>query len=148
MGSLNRATWTVHSIYAPDQPERIQMYHCNSILLHSGLNLAWHFWLSTRFSNCLKNKWEHFRVYSRTILQIFDSCKPRDNLWNCSKKIHLSKIFETDSFLGNKKMSLIQNVWRDHPTMQQDVLMHFLVIFPYWNQAEIWKKYSVVHLYI
>ena len=26
----------------------------NSILLHSGLNPAWHFWLSTRFSCCLK----------------------------------------------------------------------------------------------
>ena len=28
----------------------------NSILLHSGLNPAWHFWLSTRFSCCLKMK--------------------------------------------------------------------------------------------
>ena len=27
-----------------------------SILLHSGLNPAWHFWLSTRFSCCLKMK--------------------------------------------------------------------------------------------
>ena len=28
----------------------------NSILLHSGLNPAWYFWLSTRFSCCLKMK--------------------------------------------------------------------------------------------
>ena len=28
----------------------------NSILLHSSLNPAWHFWLSTRFSCCLKMK--------------------------------------------------------------------------------------------
>ena len=28
------------------------------------------------------------------------------------------------SFLGNKKLSLNQNVWRDHATMQQDVLLH------------------------
>ena len=28
----------------------------NSILLHSGLNPAWHFWLSTKFSCCLKMK--------------------------------------------------------------------------------------------
>ena len=34
-------------------------------------------------------------------------------------------MFKTDSFLGNKKLSLNQNVWRDHATMQQDVLLHF-----------------------
>ena len=37
-------------------------------------------------------------------------------------------------------MSLNQNVWRDHVTMQQDVLLHFWVIFLHWNQVEIWKK--------
>ena len=31
-------------------------------------------------------------------------------------------MFKTDSFLGNKKLRLNQNVWRDHATMQQDVL--------------------------
>ena len=31
-------------------------------------------------------------------------------------------MFKTDSFLGNKKLSSNQNVWRDHATMQQDVL--------------------------
>jgi hypothetical protein len=41
------------------------------------------------------------------------------------------KMFKTDSFLGNKKLSLNQNVWRDHATMQQDVLLHFWVIFLY-----------------
>ena len=38
-------------------------------------------------------------------------------------------MFKTDSFLGNKKLSLNQNVWRDHATMQQDVLLHFWVDF-------------------
>ena len=100
-----------------------------SILLHSGLNLAWHSWLSTRFSCCLKMKsiWEH-----------------RENIWNCSRKY--PKMFKTDSFLGNKKLSFNQNVWHDHAIMQQDVLLHFWVIFLYWNQTEIWKKYSVVQL--
>ena len=42
-------------------------------------------------------------------------------------------------FLGNKKSSSNQNVWCDHATMQQDVLLHFWVIFLYWNQTEIWK---------
>jgi len=27
-------------------------------------------------------------------------------------------MFKSDSFLGNKKLSLNQNVWRDHATMQ------------------------------
>ena len=49
-------------------------------------------------------------------------------------------MFKTDSFLGNKKSSSNQNVWRDHATMQQDVLLHFWVIFLYWNQTEIWKN--------
>ena len=38
-------------------------------------------------------------------------------------------MFKTDSFLDNKKLSFNQNVWRDHATMQQDVLLHFWVIF-------------------
>ena len=38
-------------------------------------------------------------------------------------------MFKTDSFLGNKKLNLNQNVWCDHATMQQDVLLHFWVIF-------------------
>ena len=86
-----------------------------SILLHSGLNPAW----------------IQFFRFSR-------GCKPRENIWNCSRKY--PKMFKTDSFLGNKKLSLNQNVWRDHATMQQDILLHFWVIFLYWNQAEIWKK--------
>ena len=76
----------------------------HSILLHSGLNPAWHFWLSTRFSCCLKMKsvetilgyiQEQFYRFSR-------GRKPRENLWNCSRKY--SKMFKTDSFLGNKKI--------------------------------------------
>ena len=115
-----------------------------SILLHSGLNPARHFWLSTRFSCCLKMKsvenilgyvWEQFYRFSR-------GCKPRENLWNCSRKY--TEMFKTDSFLDNKKLSFNQNVWRDHATMQQDVLLHFWMVFLYWNQSEILKKYSVV----
>ena len=118
----------------------------NSILLHSGLNPAWHFWLSTRFSCCLKMKSvENILGYIREQFYRFSrGCKPRENLWNCSRKY--TKMFKTDSFLGNKKLSLNQNVWRDHATMQQDVLLHFWVIFLHWNQAEIWKNYSVVQL--
>ena len=40
-------------------------------------------------------------------------------------------MFKTDSFLGNKKLSLNQNVWRDHATMQQDSLLHFWVTFQF-----------------
>ena len=110
----------------------VQLFNYNSTLLHSCLNPDWHFWLSTRFSCCLKMK------SAENILGYI-----RENLWNCSR--NYTKIFKTDSFLG-KKLSSNQNVWRDHVTMQQDVLLHFWVIFLYWNQAEIWKKYSVVQL--
>ena len=105
----------------------------NSILLHP----AWHFWLATRFSCCLRIKsvenilgyiQEQFYRFSR-------GCKPLENLWNCSRKY--TKMFKTDSFLGNKKLSLNQKVCCDHATMQQDVLLHFWVIFLHWNQAEM-----------
>ena len=49
-------------------------------------------------------------------------------------------MFKTDSFLGNKKLSLNQNVWRDHATMQQDILLHFWVIFHF----EIRLKYEKI----
>ena len=49
-------------------------------------------------------------------------------------------MFKTDSFLGNKKLSLNQNVWRDHATMQQDVLLHFWVIFLYLKSCRNIKK--------
>ena len=117
-----------------------------SILFHIGLKPAWHFWLSTRFSCCLKMKSvENILGYVREQFYRFSrGCKPRENLWNCSRKY--TEMFKTDSFLGNKKLSFNQNVWRDHATMQQDVLLHFWVIFVHWNQAEIWKNYSVVQL--
>ena len=85
-----------------------------SILLHSGLNPALHFWLSTRFSCCLMMKSvENILGYIREQFYRFSrGCKPRENLWNRSRKY--TKMFETDSFLGNKKLSLNQNVWRDH----------------------------------
>ena len=37
-------------------------------------------------------------------------------------------MFKTDSFLGIKKLGLNQNVWHDHATVQQDVLLHFWAI--------------------
>ena len=55
-------------------------------------------------------------------------------------------MFKTDSFLGNKKLSLNQNVWRDHATMQQDVLLHFWVKYFYIKIMLNMKKYSVVQL--
>ena len=95
----------------------------DSILLPSGLNLAWHFWLSTRFFLLSEDEisWEHFGVYSRTFLQNWN--------WNCTR--NMLKCSKTDSFLGNKKLSLNQNVWRDHASMQKNILLHFWVIFLY-----------------
>ena len=48
----------------------------------------------------------------------------REQFYNCSRKY--TKIFKTDSFLGNKKLSTNQNA-----TMQRNVLLHFWVMFLY-----------------
>ena len=81
---------------------------CNSILLHSGLNPAWNFWLSTRFSCCLKMKsvenilgyiWEQFYRFLR-------GCKPREYLWNCS--IKYPQIFKTYFIFRQQKIELNQ----------------------------------------
>ena len=80
------------------------LMHYNSILLHSGLNPAWYFWFSTRFSCCLKMKlvenilgyiWEQIYRFSR-------GCKPWDNLWNCSRKY--PKIFKTYFIFRQQKI--------------------------------------------
>ena len=63
----------------------------NSTLLHSGLNPAWYFWLSTKFSCCPK-----MISVEKKIKGIFEN--------NCSRKY--TEMFKTDSFLGNKKLSL------------------------------------------
>ena len=57
-------------------------------------------------------------------------------------------MFKTDLFLGNKKLSLNQNIWGDHTTMQKDILLHFWVVFfiqevpafhDFWLQRKIMK---------
>ena len=82
-------------------------------------------WIQPNISGCQQDflvvwRWNQLR----TLHGIFEK-----NLWNCSRKY--TKMFKTDSFLDNKKLSFNQNVWRDHATMQQDVLLHFWVIFLY-----------------
>ena len=76
----------------------------NSILLRSGLYPAWLFWLSTRFSCCLKMKSvENIFGYIREQFYRFSrGCKPRENLWNCSRKY--SKMFETYFIFRQQKI--------------------------------------------
>ena len=82
----------------------ITKFSDNVILLHSGLYPAWHFWLSTRFYGCLKMKSvENILGYIRE--QFYRSsrgCKPRENLWNCSRKY--LKIFETYFIFRQQKI--------------------------------------------
>ena len=101
--------------------------------MHSGLNPAWHFWLSTRFSCCLKMKLvENILGYIRDQFYRFSrGCKPQENLWNCSRKY--TKMFKTDLFLGNKKLILNQNVW-------------FCCIFGWYSYIEIGLKYDKIIL--
>ena len=55
-----------------------------------------HFWLSTRFSYCLKMKpVQNVLGYIQDQFYRFSR-----GLWNCSRKY--TKMFKTDSFLGNK----------------------------------------------
>ena len=54
-------------------------------------------------------------------------------------------MFKTDSFLGNNKLSLNQNVWRDTAIMQQDGFFSlstptFLLSTPVENSEAAWKK--------
>ena len=49
-------------------------------------------------------------------------------------------MFKTDSFSGNKKSSLNQNVWHDHATMQHRFTGYFVAFLgniSMLNQAEI-----------
>ena len=79
-------------------------FKVNSVLLHSGLNPAWHFWLSTRFSCCLKMKSvENILGYIREQFYRFSrGCKPQENLWNCSRKY--PKMFKTDFIFRQRKI--------------------------------------------
>ena len=73
--------------------------------LHSGLNTAWHFWFSTRFSCCLKIKSVEniLRYFPGQFLQIIKYvAKPRENIWNCS--IKHPKIFKTDFIFKQQKI--------------------------------------------
>ena len=67
-----------------------------NILGQFRLNPAWHFWLSTRFSCCLKMKSvENILGYIREQFYRFSrGCKPRENHWNCSRKY--PKMLKTD----------------------------------------------------
>ena len=79
--------------------------------MHSGLNPAWHFWLSTRFSCCLKMKSvENILGYIREQFYRFSrGCKPRENLWNCSRKY--PKIFETNFIFRQQKIEFKCQAW-------------------------------------
>ena len=121
-------------------------WQSNSILLHSGLNPAWHFWLSTRFSCCLKMKSvENILGYIREQFCRFSrGCKPRENLWNCSRKY--TKMFKTDSFLGNTKIEYKPEclAWSSHYATRCFVAFFggISTLNSGWNM----KKYSVVQL--
>ena len=60
-------------------------------------------------------------------------------------------MIKTDSFYGNKKLSLNQNFWHDHATMQQDVLLYVLrIVYPHLQlddkmMATKWRAYEAAH---
>ena len=104
-----------------------------SIFLHGGLNPAWNFWLSSRFSCCLKMKSvENLLGYIRGQFYRFLRLKiVQENTPKCS---------ELNSFLGNKK-------WVETRIQAWCFRMFcgiFGWFFSHWNEAMIWKKYSVM----
>ena len=68
------------------------LLHCgDSILLHSGLNAASHFWFQIRYSCCLKMKSvENISGYIREQFYRFSrGCMPREKTLKCSKVIYI-----------------------------------------------------------
>ena len=100
----------------------------NSILLHSGLDADWQFWLSARFS--LDYKWNQLRMFS-TI------CK--NNFWNFWDVKTSRKMFKivNDSkssqlfFIFRQLKNKLKNrfVCWNQSTMQHDALLHFGWLF-------------------
>ena len=71
-------------------------------------------------------------------------CKPWENIWNCSRKY--PKMLKTDSFLGNKKNEFKPECLAWSCYYATSYFVAFLGDISMLNQAEVWKKYSVVHL--
>ena len=84
-------------------------------------------WIQPDISGCQQgflvvSRWNQLRTFQGIFENNFIV---QENTLKFSKLIHF--------YLGNKKLSLNQNVLCDHATMQQDVLLHFWLIFLYWN---------------
>ena len=112
----------------------LKFFQYNGILLHSGLNPAWHFWLSTRFSCCLKMKSvENISGYIREQFYRFSrGCKPRENLWNCSRKY--PKIFENVFIFRQQKIEF-------KPMLGMLMLSYNRIFCCIWS-----RNYSIVQL--
>ena len=82
----------------------------------------------------------------------------RNQLTDFLEALSLKKIFEIVqenilkyskqiSFLDNTKLSLNHGVRLDHAILcNRMICCIFSVIFLHWNEAKIWKNYSVVQL--
>ena len=106
------------------------------ILSQSGQNPGMTFLVANKIFLLSEDEisWEYFMI-------ILWTCKPWENIWNCSRKY--SKMFKTDFiFRQQKKSSLNQNIRCDHVTMKQDVLLHFRTIsfIKKWSHKNMKKK--------
>ena len=80
----------------------------NSILLHSGLNPAWHFWLSTRFSCCLKMKSVE-NILGRQTIEKIPKKRPKPSWQLCNFSV---KILTENQHFG----SFARSFWSPNPT--------------------------------
>ena len=120
--------------------------NCNSILLHGGLNPAWHFWLSTRVSFCLKMKSvENILCYIQGQFYRFSRVfKPWENLWNCSRKYPI--MFKTDFIFREQKIEF--KPMSDVVCYATGCFVTFSRDLLYWNRAKTLRNCSVVQLYL
>ena len=108
-----------------------------SILLHSGLNPAQHFWLSTRFSCCLKMKSvENILGYIREQFYRFSrGCKPRENIWPLSLKLkqwgHANVYYQQQcSSVCNNAHITTKTFW--YPFGKKSVSWHVCDVLHWW----------------
>ena len=82
----------------------ILFLHCHQVRALVFCCIAAWIWLSSRFSCCLKmTSVENILGYTREQFYRFSrGCKPRENLWNCSRKY--PKMFETYFIFRQQKI--------------------------------------------
>ena len=119
---------------------------CNSILLHSGLDADWQFWLSARFS--VDYKWNQVRMFwkicENNFLDFQDmkaSRKMFKNVWIDTSKFY-NYFFH---FCATQKKTKNRFVCWNQSTMQHDALLHFGWFYLKWG-SRVFLLFDCLHI--